>query len=252
VRTEESFPFLNVCTDNWKVMQVPEGEMGFQELGMVHSFSSPLAEGGITIYYLSSCDSDFILVPEKDLGNALCNLRKRFEVKLDNEELEGGFSNMNVTEGTKDQKERGKEGKRRKLKVLKDHFYLCKLKNEFIDLLSGVVVNMILFQNQTFFSYFETGEGTSGIVVDANRLDHFPKEMIDVVGDQWIPIRVDDGPLGFVEVGIVNSISEPLSRAKITAQIYFSTYYTDYTMVREKEIETAVNCLKELFDVSFK
>eukprot|EP01097_Dermamoeba_algensis_P000906 TRINITY_DN1333_c0_g1_i2.p1 TRINITY_DN1333_c0_g1~~TRINITY_DN1333_c0_g1_i2.p1 ORF type:complete len:372 (+),score=111.15 TRINITY_DN1333_c0_g1_i2:45-1160(+) len=261
-KKNESDP-ISICSGIWKAMQVPEGILDFQQQGMVHSFSTPLAEGGVSIYYLSSCDSDFILVAEKELGSALYHLRKKFRVQLDSEDSQVEHQIEEMYQRKREEEEKAlrggdhaegekitKEKRRRKLRVLKEKLYLCKLKKEFSSILSGLLVKMIFFNHLNFFSYFETGEDEAGIVVDADHLSLFPDDMIDVIGDCWSPICVDDGPLGFVEYGIVHSISAPLANNAITTQIYFSTYYTDYTMVREQEIDTAISCLKNSFDIA--
>jgi len=52
-----------------------------------------------------------------------------------------------------------------------------------------------------------------------------------------------EGPLGFTLTGLVESLAEPLAVAGISIFV-ISTYYTDYLMVRENELEIAILALK--------
>ena len=53
----------------WRAFKV-EGPLGFESTGIVSSLSIPLAEAQISILYISTFESDYILVEERNLGKA--------------------------------------------------------------------------------------------------------------------------------------------------------------------------------------
>ena len=50
------------------------------------------------------------------------------------------------------------------------------------------------------------------------------------------------GPLAFSEIGVLASLAAPLARAGISIFV-LSTYDTDYLLLREQELETALACV---------
>jgi hypothetical protein len=59
----------------------------------------------------------------------------------------------------------------------------------------------------------------------------------------WRALKIE-GPLDLSDVGIVLSLAEPLAAAGV-AIFVISTYETDYTLVRESQLEEAVAALME-------
>lgn len=59
-----------------------EGPLGFELTGIVSSLSKPLAEAKISIFYISTYETDYILVEEKNLAKTkkilgtFCNIKK--------------------------------------------------------------------------------------------------------------------------------------------------------------------------------
>ncbi len=53
------------------------------------------------------------------------------------------------------------------------------------------------------------------------------------------------GELDFSLVGILNSLLEPLSRASVGVFV-ISTYETDYILIKEHDLDRAINALKEI------
>lgn len=59
----------------------------------------------------------------------------------------------------------------------------------------------------------------------------------------WRALKIE-GPLELSDVGIVLSLAEPLAEAGISIFVV-STYETDYTLVRESQLEQALAALGE-------
>lgn len=58
------------CEKNWKIMKV-EGPLDFSLVGILASISTVLAKQGISIFVISTYDTDYILIKDKDLEIAI-------------------------------------------------------------------------------------------------------------------------------------------------------------------------------------
>ncbi len=58
----------------WRCLMV-EGPLAFTEVGIVASLTAPLAASGISVFVISTYDTDFLLVKEASLERALSSLR---------------------------------------------------------------------------------------------------------------------------------------------------------------------------------
>lgn len=58
------------CEKDWRALKV-EGPLDFSLIGILSSISTILARQGISIFAISTYDTDYILVKEKDLVNAI-------------------------------------------------------------------------------------------------------------------------------------------------------------------------------------
>jgi len=68
------------CENDWKVLKV-EGPLDFSLIGILSSISSVLAQEKISIFAISTYDTDYILVKDKDIDNAVKALTKeKYEV----------------------------------------------------------------------------------------------------------------------------------------------------------------------------
>lgn len=65
---------------DWQAFKV-EGPLGFVSTGIVSSLSKPLAEAGVSIFYISTYETDYVLVEDKNLEKATEILRKFCEIK---------------------------------------------------------------------------------------------------------------------------------------------------------------------------
>ena len=54
----------------WRCFKV-EGVLDFSEIGIIFSLTRPLAENGVSVFVISTFDTDYFMVKEKDLENAI-------------------------------------------------------------------------------------------------------------------------------------------------------------------------------------
>jgi hypothetical protein len=65
-----------VCERGWRYVRVA-GTIPLAVVGVLASLTAPLAEAGISVFAVSTFDTDYLLVKEQDLGKALAALRKQ-------------------------------------------------------------------------------------------------------------------------------------------------------------------------------
>eukprot|EP01135_Chromosphaera_perkinsii_P002417 Nk52_evm23s223 gene=Nk52_evmTU23s223 len=57
--------FMNFMESNWISIKVDEGPLGFEKCGIVNDLTTSLAGKGIPIYYISTVETDFILIDDR-------------------------------------------------------------------------------------------------------------------------------------------------------------------------------------------
>lgn len=68
------------CENDWRILKV-EGPLDFSLIGILSSISSVLTQEKISIFAISTFDTDYILVKDKDIDNAVKALSKeKYEV----------------------------------------------------------------------------------------------------------------------------------------------------------------------------
>jgi len=233
-----------VCPTPWLAIQISEGSLGFTSMGIVHALSDPLAKAGISIFNISTSDTDFTLVPEDKIYDAIDCLEEEFTIMTEGlEEL-----NSILPRPIKKINEKTDERiyKQHPLSLPPYHLFICAFRKEVAqDIASSVLTVMFFPQNKRrFFSYTESEDEIS-LVMDKEALSVFSS--IPSPSGPWKPIKVDDGPLGFSETGIVCSLAETLTEVSL---FYLSTFFTDYILVESPNFSKAIEILKrEKFEV---
>ena len=54
----------------WRCFKV-QGVLDFSEIGIIFSLTRPLAENGVSVFVISTFDTDYFMVKEKDLAKAI-------------------------------------------------------------------------------------------------------------------------------------------------------------------------------------
>lgn len=80
VCSEDNIPNEIKCEKDWRVLKI-EGQLDFSLIGILASISTILAQKGISIFAISTYDTDYILVKNKDIDNTIDSLiKERYEV----------------------------------------------------------------------------------------------------------------------------------------------------------------------------
>lgn len=70
VCSEDNIPNDIKCEEGWKALKI-EGPLDFSLIGILSKISSLLAKEGISIFAISTYDTDYILVKENHIQNAV-------------------------------------------------------------------------------------------------------------------------------------------------------------------------------------
>jgi hypothetical protein len=73
---QEAVPAGVVCEPDWRCLRIA-GKLEFHLVGVLASLLVPLAEAGVSVFVLSTFDTDYLLVKAVDLERALEVLRRR-------------------------------------------------------------------------------------------------------------------------------------------------------------------------------
>jgi len=73
VCSEESIPNGIKCEKDLRILKI-EGPLDFSLVGILSSITTVLAQQGVSIFAISTYDTDYILVKDKDIKNAIDSL----------------------------------------------------------------------------------------------------------------------------------------------------------------------------------
>jgi hypothetical protein len=85
VAPEENVPPGDPSNGGWRLLEV-EGPLAFTEVGILASLAAPLAAAGVSLFAISTHDTDYLLVQEGGVPEAVAALRGAgHEVRLEDE-----------------------------------------------------------------------------------------------------------------------------------------------------------------------
>ena len=70
VCAEDDAPLDAVCERGWRCLQVT-GPIDFELVGVAAAITTPLAEAGVSVFFMSTYDTDWVLVQADDLERAI-------------------------------------------------------------------------------------------------------------------------------------------------------------------------------------
>ena len=80
VCSQDDIPDDIKCEKDWRMLKIL-GPLDFSLIGILSSISTILAQKGISIFAISTYDTDYILVKNKDIDNAIAALiAERYEI----------------------------------------------------------------------------------------------------------------------------------------------------------------------------
>jgi hypothetical protein len=85
---------LKVSATSWRALSVTLGSSGYST-GTVSTLANILSKNGIALFYLSTANTDFVLVQEGKLERAIAALRQNFEILREDDSLESNSTGVN-------------------------------------------------------------------------------------------------------------------------------------------------------------
>ncbi|XP_078694798.1 cytosolic arginine sensor for mTORC1 subunit 2-like [Branchiostoma floridae x Branchiostoma belcheri] len=211
----------------------------------------PLAEAQVPVFVMSTYQTDFILVQEKDLDTSIECLRSHFKIfrEVEGDTIEvpnsGSKGETTPTRGEANSREIGHP-----LVAPPTRFSVTSLDPDTLPKVATILLDILFYADPSpdgseadFFS-FSIIDGDISLVMDTETLTRFPSNALftSATGECWKMIKIGAVPLGFDECGIVAQVSEPLAEADIS-MYYISTYRYDHTLVPEEEMDGVVKVL---------
>lgn len=247
-KTLSTFPAdCLTVSQGWRCLEVSLGECGYTESGVISQLTSALANHGISLHYMSTYNTDYILIPETQLSKAIQCFLHGFGIEISvpddiidiNEDLIASPPAPRVN------------NKAFKLEVFSAPLCLASLDKDDIPLCMDTILRLIFFpkrsEEEHFLSFTESSSEFS-LILDQRDIGDFPqiscmtrKLLIEI--HPWRAIKRVQKK-SFYETGVVGAISTPLASAKISI-LYLSVYNTSFIMVRDSKFKEAVKALRD-------
>ncbi|CDS13785.1 hypothetical protein LRAMOSA05959 [Lichtheimia ramosa] len=273
-------PFLHATSSNdmgtspdiFRVMQVDDADGQDASGKRISDLSEPLAQGKFSIFYMSTYQTDFVLVKERRLRQSVQTLMDHgFEFdqdSLDMLQTESAASSNMIRHSNVSTESLGsaidsaasslhapedQDGESTESTVLTNELRCAGLNPHYRSTWAMTLLKILSFpdmienysaEQSRFVSYTATSEGIS-VLADKHILDLFEEESIFQDEDS-VPMRVIQVNLGGSNLdrcGIVRSISHPLAGEHINLW-YLSTYKTANIIVSADDIERAEEILR--------
>ncbi|KAL6049075.1 GATS protein-like 3 [Balamuthia mandrillaris] len=232
----------------WRALQLSEGSLdSCVATGVVESLALALANKGISIFYLSTYETDWTLVPEERIHEAIDSLKETFTIMTEGlDQLELSVLRSRRARGRSSGEAPCKSKPPKRLALPNERLHLCTPVEEAKDSIGHLLLKELFWpcSGKTFFSYTAIEDEYSLILEDSVYQNFSPNSLTTPGDDCWRLIKVADGPLGFIETGIVASLVAPISRANVSL-FYISTFLTDHVLVDEPNFSKAVSALQQ-------
>ncbi|KAK3539188.1 hypothetical protein QTP86_028805 [Hemibagrus guttatus] len=192
---------------------------------------------------LSTYQTDFILVREKDLSVVIHTLAEEFNIfqEVDGESLP--VHSQDVNNGLQGNGREVSGSTLHPVLIPKNQFCVMSLDPDTLPGIATTLIDVLFYSNSPkedatvtadleckFFS-FSLIDGYVSLVMDAEAQRKFPADLLftSSSGELWRMVRIGGQPLGFDECGIVAQISQPLADCDISAY-YISTFSFDHAL----------------------
>ncbi|XP_073257088.1 cytosolic arginine sensor for mTORC1 subunit 1-like isoform X3 [Porites lutea] len=140
------------------------------------------------------------------------------------------------------------------LHILEHKLRVSNLKKDAISLYTHALIKISLLPRSKprFFSFTETRDGYT-IIVEDELCKELPKsDSIDMPDLVWRVLTVSAGAYGSHQLTgiskIVKTIITPLADFQVSVLV-ISTYQSDYVLVKEVDLDTAIKCLSQNYKI---
>lgn len=242
-------------SSTWLVLEAgTDDEDGTAMTTITRNIIVPLANRRLSIFCLSTCQTDYVLIREEDLQSVTQCLAPHFKIFR-----EVGGSSEPVTLDSSQNGGHEPEAKQAIMYPLHfptNNFLVTSLQPDMLPKITSSLLQVLFYPEtadsiegesstttEQFVSYSLIDDRIS-LVLDVDLLDRFPDNCIcvDSAKERWRMVHTGVQDLGFEEYGIVAQIAEPLASDNIPI-FYLSTFLTDHTLVPETEWNRTLSVL---------
>lgn len=236
----------------WRALTVSAGEMGATELAGVSKIAKsvicPLADKGISVLVMSTYQSDYILVQEPFLQDAIRCLAADFKIY---DEYEENIASPDVHKACCLQSSDDSNAR----PVVTSHisppetYYITGLDSALLPSVVQVLLELMFYSSNVKsgnFFHYSMIEGDISLVLDSKAFAKFPNNTLytSSVSEKWRMINIGDSPFEFDICGVVAQIAAPLADERISTY-YISTYKYGHTLVYERDLDHVLKILHE-------
>lgn len=221
------------------------------------SVIAPLAEQHVSVFMLSTYQTDFILVREKDLSVVISTLEEEFHIYREVAGESVPVQSQDVSNGLHKNGKEVLQPTVHPVLIPQNQFCVMSLDPDTLPSIATTLIDVLFYSNSPkedvpsnqdldcikFFS-FSLIDGYISLVMDTEAQRQFPADLLftSSSGELWRMVRIGGHPLGFDECGIVAQISRPLADSDISAY-YISTFSFDHALVPEEDIVSVTDML---------
>ena len=213
----------------WAVLLVGEGSVGFESVGVVERITDPLASAAIPVLYISTVSSDFVLIPVDRVAAAHAVL----------ERCVGGEAPRSPP-----RERRAHSHPLLALSAARTCIF-CVDRAALREHTAALLRLLFLPQpNDPPLAIRALTATPDEISVLTGTppwfVEYAERSALRGSHQAWVPIRVGgDGGTPLDEVGVVATQAEVLASANLPI-LYHATFLSDYTLVREEQLDTAI------------
>jgi len=226
----------------YKPLQIDD--IGIEQSGQrINQLSECLALAGISIFYLTTYQTDFILVKESTVPEALAALKSRFHVdSFTADSLSIDLSQTKPIDPSL--LSQPKPELSFNLHVYEKKLQIAGVNYDLLPLTAGVFLKTVFFEEVEFFSFTISPDGIS-IIVNKDAMELFPPNALNLgFFESYLRlVGVDLQEFTLEQHGIVNSLSRPLVEGKLNI-LLISTFATANTLLEEDDLEKGLEILK--------
>lgn len=245
---------LKVGPHVWRALEVSVSDA----VSGSSAVAPPLSDAGVTIMYHSSMNSDYLLVPDNQLGTAIVVLERAnasicFEDATEEKLNNNIIAQQQTTQQALQQQYQQQQqllAKRHVIEVPSQPCVMGFLQADVVEVSALTIIQALLFPSdrskKRFLSLTQTPEGLSYIIPSTVAAESSIWERYSA--GIWSPVKLA-GPLDFETCGYVSLLSCALSSTELPS-IYLSTFFTDYALVQEAVLSKKVlAALARSFDI---
>jgi hypothetical protein len=239
---------LQIPSQQWRAIEIFEGPQALDQTGYISRFSEPLARQHLDLIYVSTYNTDLILVMEDSVERAVTGLQQVALSKLHTPSTASVYgSTLTPKFVLEDDMEamQGDSTDTHVLAKLENSLHLVNFATSQVPGLTHALLQLILFPQDSarFFSYTCYG-GQVTMILDSSELDTLRPHLDSITHHEhmWNAIHIQASAEG-IDSSVVNFAAQVLAQNQISIY-YLSTLNDDYILVPQKSSAAALDSLQ--------